>query len=71
MRKKLNLGLFRWDPSPELNTKNLENLLAFHRLLIQPHRTNGLEVTEFCASAKLLKTVLDRIAAGMEQNSGD
>jgi hypothetical protein len=32
---------------------------ALHRLLIQPQRTNSLEDTEFCTSAKLLKTELD------------
>jgi hypothetical protein len=35
--------------------KSWTTLQAFHRLLIQPHRSNGLDVTEFCASAKLLK----------------
>jgi hypothetical protein len=34
----------------------LITLPAFHRLLKQPHQTNGLEDTEFCASAKQLKT---------------
>jgi hypothetical protein len=32
-----------------------KNLPDFHRLLIHPHRTNGLDVTEFCALTKLLK----------------
>jgi hypothetical protein len=35
--------------------KSLTTLSVFYRLLIQPHRTNVLEVTEFCALAKLLK----------------
>jgi hypothetical protein len=38
-------------------SKNWTTLPAFHRLLIQPHRTNGLDVAKFCASATLLKTV--------------
>jgi hypothetical protein len=28
-REKINLGLFGWDPSPELNTKKLENSPIF------------------------------------------
>jgi hypothetical protein len=28
-REKLNLGLFEWDSSPELNTKKLENSPSF------------------------------------------
>jgi hypothetical protein len=28
-REKLNLGLFEWDSSPELNTKKLENSHSF------------------------------------------
>jgi hypothetical protein len=39
--------------------KSCTTLPAFHRLHIQPHWTNGLEDTKFCASAKLLKTELD------------
>jgi hypothetical protein len=31
---------------------------------MQPQRTNGLEDTEFCASAKLLKTELDSTTVG-------
>jgi hypothetical protein len=27
LREKFNLALFRWDSSPELNTKKLENTL--------------------------------------------
>jgi hypothetical protein len=44
--------------------KHWKTLPDFDRLLIQPHQTNDLEDTKFCASAKLLKTVLDRIEAG-------
>jgi hypothetical protein len=44
--------------------KSWKTLLAFHWLLKQPHRTNSLEDTEFCASAKLLKTELDSTTAG-------
>jgi hypothetical protein len=58
------LGLFGWDSTPELNTKSWTTLPAFLWLLIQPQRTNGLEDTEFCASAKLLKTELDRTTVG-------
>jgi hypothetical protein len=50
--------LLSWIP------KSWKTLPSFHRLLIQPHRTNGLDVTEFCASAKLLKTELDSITVG-------
>jgi hypothetical protein len=63
--EKINLGLFRWDSSPELNNKkSWKTLSAFHLLLIQPYWTIGLEVTEFCTSAKLLKTEVDNTAVG-------
>jgi hypothetical protein len=39
--------------------KSWKTLPNFHRLLIEPQQTNGLDVTEFCASATLLKTELD------------
>jgi hypothetical protein len=64
MREKLNLGLLGWDSSPELIPKSWITLPAFHQLLIQPHWTNGLEDTEFCASVKLLKTELDSTTVG-------
>jgi hypothetical protein len=38
--------------------KSWKTLPPFHRLLKQPQWTNGLEDTEFWASAKLLKTEL-------------
>jgi hypothetical protein len=44
--------------------KSWTTLLAFRWLLIQPQRTNGLEDTEFCASAKQLKTELDSTTVG-------
>jgi hypothetical protein len=45
------LGLFGWDLlALDLNTKKVGNSPAFHWLLIHPHPTNGLEVTEFCTS---------------------
>jgi hypothetical protein len=39
--------------------KSWKTLPDFHRLLIEPQGTNGLDVTEFCASATLLKTEQD------------
>jgi hypothetical protein len=54
-----------------MNTKKLKTLTAFHWLLIQPHQTNGLDVTEFYASAKLLKTELDSMTVWTKQNSED
>jgi hypothetical protein len=50
-------------------TNHLVTYTAFHRLLIHPQRTNGLEDTEFCASVKLLKTELDRMIVWTKQNS--
>jgi hypothetical protein len=44
--------------------KSWTTLPDFHWLLIQPQRTKGLEDTEFCASAKLLKTELDNTTVG-------
>jgi hypothetical protein len=35
--------------------KSWTTLPAFHRLLIQPDPSNGLDVTEFCTSIKLMK----------------
>jgi hypothetical protein len=52
---------FSWIP------KSWTTLLAFHRLLKQPHWTNGLEDMEFCASAKLLKTELDSTTVGINK----
>jgi hypothetical protein len=43
----------------------------FHPLLIDPHSTNGLEVTEFSTSMTLLESVLNRTAAGEKPNFGD
>jgi hypothetical protein len=45
-KEKSILGLFGWDSSLEMNTKNLDNS-PIHQLHIQPHPTNGLEDTEF------------------------
>jgi hypothetical protein len=50
--------LLSWIP------KSWKTLSSFHRLLIQPHRTNGLEVMKFCAPVKLLKTELDSTTIG-------
>jgi hypothetical protein len=58
------LGLFSWDSSLELIPKSWTTLPAFHWLLIQPQRTNGLEDMEFCASAKLLRTELNSTTVG-------
>jgi hypothetical protein len=44
--------------------KSWTTLPAFRWLLIQPQRTNSLEDTEFCASAKLLKIDLDSTTVG-------
>jgi hypothetical protein len=44
--------------------KSWKTFPAFHQLLKQPHETNGLEDTEFYASAKLLKTELDSTTVG-------
>jgi hypothetical protein len=51
--------------------KSWKTLPDFHRLLIQPQQTNGLEDTEFCASSKLLKTELDHTTVWTKQNSED
>jgi hypothetical protein len=42
LKEKSNLGLFGWDSSLQMNIKTVGNS---PRLLIQPHLTNGLEVT--------------------------
>jgi hypothetical protein len=59
----MTLGLFYVKFEMGLNTKSKRTLPYFHWLLIHPHRTNGLEVTEFCATIKLLKLFLDRTVA--------
>jgi hypothetical protein len=46
--------------------KSWKTLPAFHRLLIQCHLTNRVEITEFCALTTLPKPVWGRTAA--EQN---
>ncbi len=46
----------RWIP------KTWITLLSFHRLLIQPHPTNSLEVTEFWGSTSLLNSIWNRMA---------
>jgi hypothetical protein len=51
--------------------KSWKTLSTFNWLLIEPQQTNGLEVTEFCASAKLLKTELDSTTVWTKQNSED
>jgi hypothetical protein len=51
--------------------KHWTTIPAFHWLLIEPQRPNGLEVMEFCASAKLLKTELDSTIGWTKQYSED
>jgi hypothetical protein len=46
-KEKSILGLFRWNSSPELNTKNMDISPVFYPLLIQPYPTHDLEDTEF------------------------
>jgi hypothetical protein len=47
-----------------LNIQNLENSPRFPSVTYTAQRTNGLEDTEFCASAKLLKTELHSTSVG-------
>jgi hypothetical protein len=70
-REKLNLGLFGWDSSPELNMKKLDNspvfpLVTYTASTDQRFRRYGI----LCIS-KLLKTVLDSTTVGKKQNSED
>jgi hypothetical protein len=59
--RKINSGAVRMGFFPWVEyQKNWITLPAFHWLLIQPHQTTGLEDTEFCVLAKLLKTELLR-----------
>jgi hypothetical protein len=70
-RKKNNI----WDCSDGILplswiTKRWKTLPAFHQLLIQPHLTNILDVTEFWRSTTLLKSVWNRTAAAQNLTFG-
>jgi hypothetical protein len=63
LKEKINSGVVREGFFPGVE-------YAFHHLLIHHHRTNDLEVMEFCATTTLLK-LCGQDNSWTEQNSED
>jgi hypothetical protein len=64
LRENKFWGCSDWILPLSWTPKSWTTLRAFHWLLVHPYRTNGLEVIEFCASVKLLKSVLHSTTVG-------